>query len=96
MDPRDAYPEDEVAFFTRAGPGGGRLDAPLRFFKNSEKKQRRAAAHFLHTFLYILPAHFLKISAQGHLRSGHQVRSSDPTSEKNCDCAVTTVLKGST
>ena len=50
----------------------------------------------LHTFSCILSAPFLKISAQGNRRSGHQVRSSDPTSQNICDCTVTTVLKGST
>ena len=50
----------------------------------------------LHTLSHILSALFLKISAEGHLRSGHQVKSSDPTSENICDCAVATVLKGST
>ena len=37
-----------------------------------------------------------EISAQGHLMSGHQVRSSDPTYKNICDWAVTTVLQGST
>ena len=53
----------------RAG-GGTCLDAP-------------PSQGFLHTFLYVLFAPSLKISAQDHLRSGHQVRSSGPTSMKS-------------
>ena len=61
--------------------GGGRLDAPLMFFA---------------CLFCILSAYFLKISVQGHLMSRHQARSSDPTFENICDCAVTEVPKGST
>ena len=38
---------------------------------------------FLHSCSVKCSATFLKILGQGHLRSGHRVRSSDPTSEKN-------------
>ena len=39
------------------------------------------------TCSYIFPAHFVKISDPGHSRSGHQVTSSDLTSEKN-ECSA--------
>ena len=60
------------------------------FLRIAKKRLR-----FLHIFSYILSAPFLKVSDQGHLWSGHQVRSSDPTSKNICDCAVPTVLKAS-
>ena len=62
--------------------GVGHFDHTNCFFANSEKTAARSAAVVLHTFLYINFAPFQKISAQGHLRSGHQVRSSAPTSKK--------------
>ena len=73
----------DLKILTRAGPGLGRLDAP-------------SPKVFLRTFPYILFAHFLKILTQGHLKLGHQVSSSDPTSKNICYCAVSTVLKEST
>ena len=48
---------------------------------------------FWHTLLYINFSPFQKISAQGRLRSRHQVRSSDSTSKNIYDNAVTTVFK---
>ena len=62
--------------------GVGHFDHTNCFFANSEKTAARSGAVFLHTFLYINFAPFQKISTQGHLRSGHQVRSSAPTSKK--------------
>ena len=69
-------------FLTRALLGG-RLNAPpLRFFEDSKKKTAaRSAAGFSPTLPPIFSATFVKISAQGHVRSGHQVRSSDPTTK---------------
>ena len=49
-------------------------------------------AAVLACFSCILSASLLKISAQGHVRSGHQVRSPDPTSKHACDCPVATVF----
>ena len=64
-----------------AGGGGGRLNAPLRFFEDSENTVTRSAAGFSPTLRPIFSATFVKISTQGHVRSGHQVRSSDPTTK---------------
>ena len=66
---------------THALLGGGRLNAPLRFFEDSEKTAARSAAGFSPTLPSIFSATFVKILAQGHVRSGHQVRSSDPTTK---------------
>ena len=49
------------------------------------RKQRRAAPpwhtyHTWHTLPYIFSAYVVKISDPGHVRSGHQVTSSDLTS----------------
>ena len=62
--------------------GGGRLNAPtLRFFEDSEKTAARSAAGFSPTLPPIFSATFVKISSQCHVSSGHQVRSSDPTTK---------------
>ena len=67
---------------TRALLGGGRLNAPpLRFFEDSKKTAARSAAGFSPTLSPIFSATFVKISTQCHVRSGHQVRSSDPTTK---------------
>ena len=61
---------------------GGRLNAPLlRFFENSEKTAARSAAGFSPNLPPIISATFVKISTRCHVRSGHQVRSSDPTTK---------------
>ena len=64
-----------------AGGGGAFERPPLRFFEDSEKTAARSAAGFSPTLPPIFSATFVKISAQGHVRSGHQVRSSDPTTK---------------
>ena len=65
-----------------AGGGGGRLNAPpLRFFEDSKKTAARSAAGFSPTLSPIFSATFVKMSTQCHMRSGHQVRSSDPTTK---------------
>ena len=64
-----------------AGGGGAFERPPLRFFEDSEKKTARSAAGFSPTLPPIFSANFVKISAQDHVRSGHQVRSSDPTTK---------------
>ena len=64
-----------------AGGGGGRLNAPLRFFEDSEKTAARSAAGFSPTLPPIFSATFVKISTKCHVRSGHQVRSSDSTTK---------------
>ena len=57
--------------------GGEGVESPLRFFEDSENAQRRRS---LHTISAILSTPFLKILSPVHLRSGYQIRSSDPTS----------------
>ena len=62
--------------------GGGRLNAPPSGFSRIAKKRRRAAPPGFHPpYPPIFSATFVKISGQGHVRSGHQVRSSDPTTK---------------
>ena len=50
-------------------------------FEDSEKTAARSAAGFSPTLPPIFSATFVKISTQCHVRSGHQVRSSDPTTK---------------
>ena len=69
---------DVDLILTRARPGGGGGYAPFRFSWIAKKRRRR----FLHSCLDSCSATYLKILGPGHFRSGHQVRSSDPTSEK--------------
>ena len=69
---------------TRALLGGGAFERPpppLRFFEDSKKTAARSAAGFSPTLSPIFSATFVKISTQCHVRSGHQVRSSDPTTK---------------
>ena len=66
---------------TRALLGGAFERPPLRFFEDSEKTAARSAAGFSLTLPPIFSATFVKMSAQGHVRLGHQVRSSDPTTK---------------
>ena len=67
---------------SRALLGGGAFERPpFRFFEDSEKTAARSAAGFSPTLPPIFSATFVKISAQSHVRSGHQVRSSDPTTK---------------
>ena len=69
-------------FLTRALLGGGAFERPpLRFFEDSKKTAARSAAGFSPTLSPIFSATFVKISTQCHVRSGHQVRSSDPTTK---------------
>ena len=86
---------DMMPFLTFARVwGGGHFGHTTWFFVNGGKTTARSAAvFFLHSFSYMIFAPFQKISAQGHLRSGHQFRSSDPISKIIYDCAVTTVVK---
>ena len=64
-----------------AGGGAFERPPPLRFFEDSEKTAARSAAGFSPTLPPIFSATFVKISTQCHMRSGHQVRSSDPTTK---------------
>ena len=71
-------------FNPRPAGGGGAFERPpppLRFFEDSEKTAARSAAGFSPTLPPIFSATFVKISTQCHMRSGHQVRSSDPTTK---------------
>ena len=67
----------------RAG-GGGRFTLPLPhvFFTNISKTAARSAAVFGIPVYTSFHAHVIKVSDPGHSRSGHQVTSSDLTSEK--------------
>ena len=56
---------------------------PLRFFHDSEKTAARSAAKFGTPYLASVPHIVCKKSTPGHLRSGHQVKSKRPTSEKS-------------
>ena len=75
--------DNYVKPLTRALLGGGAFERPppLRFFQDSEKTAARSAAGFSPTLPPIFSATFVKISTQCHVRSGHQVRSSDPTTK---------------
>ena len=72
-----------VRVLTRALLGGGAFERPppLRFFDASENTAARSAAGFSPTLPPISSATFVKNSTQCHVRSGHQVRSSDPTTK---------------
>ena len=67
-----------------AGGGGGCLSTPRGFSRIA--KTRRREAPLFYTLSAINYAPFLKILSPGHLGSGHQVRSSDPTSWKKLWC----------
>ena len=73
-----------IQSYPAPGPGGGCLNTPFRFFADISKTAARSAAvfFFLYTCLYIFSAHVVKIAELGRSRSGHQVTSSDLTSEK--------------
>ena len=61
--------------------GGDHFDHTTRFLQIAGKWWSVAPPFFWQTFSHINFAHFQKISAQCHVISGHQVRSSDPTSK---------------
>ena len=62
--------------------GGGAFERPPSGFSRLAKKTAaRSAAGFSPTLPPIFSATFVKISTQCHVRSGHQVRSSDPTTK---------------
>ena len=75
----------EVSLLLNPRPAGGgafeRPPPPLRFFEASENTAARSAAGFSPTLPPIFSATFVKISTKCHVRSGHQVRSSDPTTK---------------
>ena len=67
---------------SRALLGGAFERPPPSGFSRIAKKRRRAAPPGFHPpYPPVFCATFVKISAQGHVRSGHQVRSSDPTTK---------------
>ena len=72
---QDAKSEENSCLFNPRRAGGC-LNTPFRFFADSWKSR------FWHSCLYIFSAHFVKSSDPVHSRSGHQVTSSDLTSEK--------------
>ena len=63
------------------GGGGGAFERPpsgfSRIAKNGGAQRRQVFTHLTPIF----SATFVKISTQCHVRSGHQVRSSDPTTK---------------
>ena len=74
--------------------GVGYFDEIIRLFANIVKRLRCALLFLVH-FSFILFIPLLKILAQGQLRSDHQVRSSGTIFKNICDCAMTTIFKGS-
>ena len=83
--PPDCILGSNCRYFLNIRPDGGGGEVILTTptgFSRIAKKQRRTAPPFLHTFSYINLAPFQNISTQGHLRSGHQVRSSNLTKKK--------------
>ena len=74
--------------------GGGGGEHPPEVFFAIAKKRRQQRRRFLHSCSDNCSATFLKILGPGHQRSGHQVRSSDPTSEKLYNRAAATVHSG--
>ena len=75
-------------------PAGGCLNTPLRFFADSKKTAAGSAAGFSPTLSPIFLPTFVKVSILGHVRSGHQVRSSDHTLQKLYNRAPATVFEG--
>ena len=75
-------PIEKIVLLTRALLGGAfERPPPLRFFEDNENTAAHSAAGFSPTLPPILSATFAKISTQCHIRSGHQVRSNDPTTK---------------
>ena len=60
---------------------GEAFECPLRFIEDSENMAARSTAGFSPTWPPIFSAAWVKILTQGHARSGHQVRSSEPTTK---------------
>ena len=63
---------------------GDTLEKPPAFFQFVRKGDAESH-HSWHTCSYIFSLHVVKISDPGRLRSGHQVMTSDLTSEKSLD-----------
>ena len=79
---------------TRVRLGGGGVGAPsLEVFSRWRINDGAARCCFCHSCLDNLSAPFLKILCPGHLRSGHQVRSNDPNSNKFYNCVTATVVE---
>ena len=78
----------------RPAGGWGVWTPPLRFFEDSENTAALRAAGFSPTLTPIFSATFVKISTQGHVRSGHQVSSSDPTTKWLSHRATATMFQG--
>ena len=65
------------------GGGGGKFNTlPDFFFVAISQKRQHTAPPFLFSCSDKFLAHLMKILTLGHLRAGHKVRSSDPTSKK--------------
>ena len=67
-------------YLTRALLGGGVWTPPLVVFREYLKNGGAERRRFWYTLSYINSTHVVKISDQGHSRSGHQVTWSDLTS----------------
>ena len=70
-----------LSALARAGPGEG-LDTTSGFSQTSKKKKKRRRLAHLFIIFSALNPFLLESSDQGHSGSGHQVTSSDLTSEK--------------
>ena len=85
----------DTGHLTRARPGR-RLTLPPQVFANCRKTAARSAAVFgIPTCSHILFAYILKMLAPGHLRSGHQLRSSGLTSKNVYVGVIATVVQES-
>ena len=83
-----------MIFLINLRPAGRVFQHTRRFFANSKKTTSRSATGFSPTVSPILLSSFVIVSILGHARSGHQVRSSDNTLKKVCNCATATVFEG--
>ena len=77
-------------YLTRAVLGGGVFTPPPQVFREYLKNGGAQRRRFWYTCSYIISAHVVKISDLGRSRSGHQVTSSDLTSEKVQRLAIAT------
>ena len=72
----------DINLHPAGGGGGGVWTPPPRGFSRLARKRR-----FFTDLIPIFLATFVKVSILGHARSGHKVRSSDPTLQKLCNRA---------
>ena len=68
-------------FNPRPAGGGGRLNSPSGFSRIAKIRRRAAPPGFHPPYPPSFPQLLCNFWTQGHVRSGHQVRSSDPTTK---------------